>query len=129
LRKVLVCDDNANIRQILREYLVIHGFSVVEAVDGVRAVEQVKEGAPDVVVLDFWLPHVNGLETAAILNGIAPQMPIVLLTLHDEAARKALRAFPSVAAVVSKSDGVKALMQAIKDVFLTADRDIWLKRG
>ncbi|MEI8239648.1 MAG: response regulator transcription factor [Actinomycetota bacterium] len=59
---VLVVDDEAPIREVVRRYLVADGYQVVEAADGESALEQFDAHAPDVVVLDVMMPGVDGLE-------------------------------------------------------------------
>lgn len=59
---VLIVDDEAPIREVLRRYLTADGFQVVEAADGDAALVQFDAHAPDVVVLDVMLPGVDGIE-------------------------------------------------------------------
>lgn len=59
---VLVVDDEAPIREIVRRYLEADGFQVVEAADGDSALDQFESHAPDVVVLDVMLPGIDGIE-------------------------------------------------------------------
>jgi len=59
---VLLVDDEAPIREIMRRYLVADGFQVVEAADGDSALEQFDAHAPDVVVLDVMMPGIDGIE-------------------------------------------------------------------
>lgn len=59
---VLVVDDEAPIREVIRRYLVAEGYQVVEAADGESALEQFDAHAPDVVVLDVMMPGIDGIE-------------------------------------------------------------------
>lgn len=59
---VLVVDDEAPIREVIRRYLVAEGYQVVEAADGDSALEQFDAHAPDVVVLDVMMPGIDGIE-------------------------------------------------------------------
>lgn len=59
---VLVVDDEAPIREVIRRYLTAEGFQVVEAADGGSALEQFDAHAPDVVVLDVMMPGIDGIE-------------------------------------------------------------------
>ncbi len=62
MRQVLVVDDEPHIRTVLRGYLEAEGFAVSEAADGETAVRQVRQTAPDLVLLDVMLPGIDGLE-------------------------------------------------------------------
>jgi len=59
---VLVVDDEAPIREVMRRYLVADGFQVIEAADGVAAIELFRAHTPDVVVLDVMMPGIDGIE-------------------------------------------------------------------
>jgi len=59
---VLVVDDEAPIREVIRRYLVAEGYQVVEAADGESAMVQFDAHAPDVVVLDVMMPGIDGIE-------------------------------------------------------------------
>jgi CheY-like chemotaxis protein len=63
-RTVLVVDDEADIRKMLKRLLVTRGYRVVEADRGLLALRLVKEHAPDLIVLDAMLPEVHGFEIA-----------------------------------------------------------------
>ena len=64
---MLVVDDEPHIRAVLRGYLEADGFAVAEAADGEEAVRQVRQGAPDLVLLDVMLPGIDGRARAGVL--------------------------------------------------------------
>ncbi|WP_434096511.1 response regulator [Streptomyces mobaraensis] len=66
--RVLVVDDNRVIRQLIRVNLELEGFEVVTAADGAECLEIVHRVRPDVVTLDFVMPRLDGLRTAARLR-------------------------------------------------------------
>jgi DNA-binding NarL/FixJ family response regulator len=81
---VLVVDDHPSFRKTARALLESEGFEVVgEAADGAAAIEAVAELHPDVVLLDIYLPDIDGFEVAAAMakNGAPPA--IVLTSSHD----------------------------------------------
>lgn len=81
---ILIVDDNAFIRHSLRCCLEREPEWKVcgEAENGQIAVEKVKELSPDVVILDWQMPVMNGLEAARHIARIAPKTAMVMLTLH-----------------------------------------------
>jgi CheY-like chemotaxis protein len=86
---VLVVDDNAFMRAIVRSLLNNIGVkSVSEAGDGIAALDKIREDTPDVVILDWEMPLLNGPELVRIVRspGIfpTPDIPIIMLTAHGE---------------------------------------------
>ena len=80
---VLIVDDDAGVRAVLRATLEIHGFEIVgEAVDGEAAVRafEALDPPPSAVVLDERMPGQSGLETAARLLAIRPNQVVVLFS-------------------------------------------------
>jgi CheY-like chemotaxis protein len=59
-RKILVADDNAASRELIREVLEISGYDVVEAADGQTAVNRTRESSPDLVLVDIQMPRLDG---------------------------------------------------------------------
>lgn len=84
LTRFLVVDDSDLVRQGLRTVLQANPEWEVcgEAPDGLIAVELFKELHPTVVIVDFQMPGLNGIETARRMLEIAPAVPIVLFTQH-----------------------------------------------
>jgi two-component system, chemotaxis family, chemotaxis protein CheY len=86
---VLLVDDNPYIRTIVHALLIQIGVRhVTEAVDGISALEKIREKAPDVIFLDWEMPLLNGVELVRIVRspGVfpTPDIPIVMLTGHNE---------------------------------------------
>jgi diguanylate cyclase (GGDEF)-like protein len=84
--RVLVADDDEDIRTYLEVTLSLNGFEVVEAWDGVDALEKARRGEPDVILLDVMMPRMNGLEVLRRLREDArtAHLPIVLLTARGQ---------------------------------------------
>lgn len=82
-KTILVVDDEATIREVLRRYLEREGYRVVEAADGESALAAIDEAEPALIVLDLMLPGVDGLEIARSLREVH-SIPIVMLTARGE---------------------------------------------
>jgi DNA-binding NarL/FixJ family response regulator len=82
--RFLIVDDSELVRRSLRTVLQANPEWEIcgEAADGLSAVEMFKELQPDVVILDFQMPGMNGIEAARRMSQIAPAIPIVLFTQH-----------------------------------------------
>jgi two-component system OmpR family response regulator len=82
---ILVVDDDSEIRELLAHFLREHGFRVNVAADGVALFEQLRQGEPDLVVLDLMLPGEDGLSLCRRLTA-DHSVPIIMLTAVAEEA-------------------------------------------
>jgi len=82
--KVLLVDDEKDLRAIVRQVLKEEGFSVIEAEDGLQAVRLFRKEPPDVVLLDLNMPHMDGLDAMRELRRMGPDVPIIILTAHGD---------------------------------------------
>ena len=92
---VLIADDHQLLRQALRRAMEDAGLIVLgEAGDGAEAVQLVDELRPELVIMDVTMPVLGGIEATRRLHAAYPELPIVVLTMHDEEAlrEEALRA-------------------------------------
>ena len=105
-KRILIADDNSNVRRVLRFFLESQTrFEVCgEAVNGLDAIAKARTLSPDLIVMDFSMPVMNGIEAGSVLKVMLPQVPVVLYTSHDSAMieRHALEA--GVRAVIQKQD-------------------------
>ncbi|MUN41033.1 response regulator transcription factor [Actinomadura litoris] len=82
-RRVLVVDDEANIRDLIEVALRFHGFTTATAATGGDALREVAESRPDLVLLDVMLPDFDGFEVCRRLRADGDQVPVVFLTARD----------------------------------------------
>jgi len=113
---VLVADDHEVVRQGLRTILESHpGWEICgEAVTGREAIEKATELKPDVVVLDFSMPELNGLEATRQIHKLLPETEVLILTMYhsERLAREFLRA--GARGYILKADAGKLLVEAIE---------------
>jgi len=115
--RILLADDRAIVRQGLKALLEREGFAVVaEADDGQAAVRHARERCPDVAVLDFSMPLLNGLDAAVQILRVCPRAKAILLTMHtdDHYVLAALQA--GVKGYVVKTQASADLVRAIHEV-------------
>ena len=87
LKKILLVDDDDDLREALSEQLVMtEDFDVFEADTGAQAMDRVKEGLYDLVILDVGLPDTDGRELCRLLRKQGVKCPILMLTGHDSDA-------------------------------------------
>ena len=82
--RVLVVDDEPAIRRALRTPLLELGIQTVEASNGEQALHLARAESFDAVLLDINMPGIGGLKTLERLRGLAPRLPIIMLTVRDE---------------------------------------------
>ncbi|MGZ4587376.1 MAG: response regulator transcription factor [Mycobacteriaceae bacterium] len=87
MRRVLVVDDEPHIRTVLRGYLEADGFAVSEAADGEAALEALRVGPFDLVLLDVMLPGIDGLEVLRQVRGFSDAY-VILVTARTEEVDK-----------------------------------------
>lgn len=86
LGKVLVVDDEADVRKTVRLTLTKAGYTVVEAEDGEKAIQAIRSGdnplMVDTIICDIQMPKINGMEAIAYFRQQFPQVPVIVLTGH-----------------------------------------------
>ena len=113
-KTVLLVDDNVTVRSVLADVVRNAGFVVCgEAGDGQQAIDMAATLSPDLVVLDFVMPRLNGTEAASVLKRQRPDLPIILLTLYAHRIGWAMREAASVDVVISKAEGVDNLLNSM----------------
>jgi DNA-binding NarL/FixJ family response regulator len=117
-KKVLIADDSSAVRSIIKAFLDQNSDLEVcgEAADGFEAVEQSKVLKPDLVLLDLAMPQMNGAEAASILKKQMPDVAIILFTMYSEDIGRSLTSAIGVDAVLSKPDGMTALVKTVNAV-------------
>lgn len=81
--KVLVVDDEARLRELVRTYLIQDGFEVEELDDGAKVLERIQQGGIDLLILDLMLPNLDGLTLCREIRRFST-LPIILLTARGE---------------------------------------------
>jgi len=81
--RILVVDDDEEIRASPRRGLAFEGFDVSLAADGVAALAFIRDTPPDLLVLDVMMPGLDGLEVVRRLRAVDDRLPVILLTARD----------------------------------------------
>jgi DNA-binding NarL/FixJ family response regulator len=113
---VLIVDDNQRIRKVMRRFFeTLPDWKVAgEAGDGTEAIEKAMELRPDLILLDFSMPNMNGVEAASVLKKTLPDVHIVVFTMFDDALGSRLVSAVGVDLIVPKSEGLTGLVKAIQ---------------
>ncbi|MFZ7128225.1 MAG: sigma-54-dependent transcriptional regulator [Desulfobacterales bacterium] len=118
MNRVLVIDDDDQLRKSFFKLLDEEGYRVIEAASGEEGIERVSEAAPDAVILDIRLPGINGLETLKTIHAIEPKLPVIIMTAFatTDTAIEATRmgAFDYVLKPFDIPDMLKLIRQAVE---------------
>lgn len=82
-RMVLIVDDEARMRRFIRMNMELEGYQVIEADNGLRALEQIRRFSPNLVIMDVMMPEMDGFETLRLLREIST-VPVILLTVKSD---------------------------------------------
>ncbi|MCU1377821.1 MAG: response regulator [Acidimicrobiales bacterium] len=112
--KVMVVDDTVHVRRMLRNMLELDGFEVSgEAGSGPEALEVIDGADPDVVVIDYRMPDVNGLETASLIRALRPDQVMILYTAFVDPELEQRARDVGVSLVLGKVEGLESLEREI----------------
>jgi chemotaxis response regulator CheB len=113
-KRILIADDHESVLRRVRAML--EGDPVWEvcgdAVDGREAIDKAAKLHPDLVILDFAMPRLNGLEAASQIKSLLPEVPIVMFTMYSSQIKSEV---PDNYRVVDKTES-QSLIPAMKDL-------------
>lgn len=127
-KTILIVDDEKMILNLLSHNLTKEGYNVIEAVDGMEAIEMANNNKPDLILLDVMLPKVDGL---TVCKRIKSQMnvPILMVTAKDEELDKIVGLELGADDYITKPFSVRELLARVKanlrknDIMLNIDKD------
>jgi response regulator NasT len=112
--RVLVVDDTARVRTMLTSMLTLDGFAVVGSLgSGQAAIDQCEELDPDVVVIDYKMPGIDGLETAQRLRALRPSQVMIMYTAFIDPQLQEAAEEAGIAVCLAKVEGLAALEHEI----------------
>lgn len=114
-RTILVVDDKANIRNLVREYLEAEGFRVIIAANGSEALYSARQKKPDLILLDIMMPEMNGYDFIRTYRKES-DVPIILLTAKLDETDKVLGLELGADDYITKPFGMKELVARINAV-------------
>jgi len=115
-QRILVVDDEPNIREVVELYLRREGYEVQTSPDGADALSAIREQMPDLMVLDLMLPRIGGLQLTRILQQDGLDIPIIMLTAKKEETDQIHGLDMGADDYVTKPFSPKALVARVKAV-------------
>ena len=120
-QRILVVDDDTDIRALLRELLERRGFSVAEAADGRQALQELYGGRPDLVLLDVGMPGMDGWTTLERIRELS-DVPVVMLTARSAELEKTRGLRAGADDYVTKPFGRQELLARIEGLLRRSGR-------
>ena len=112
--KVMLVDDVDHVRRMLRNMLDLDGFTVVaEAASGAAAIAEIADADPDVVVIDYSMPDLDGIETARQIRAARPDQVMIMYTAYLQPEVELRAREVGVALVLGKVEGLESLEREI----------------
>jgi DNA-binding response OmpR family regulator len=119
-KRILVAEDDPLVAHTIRMALVVDGYTVQMAQDGEQALAMFKDGDYDLVITDFRMAKMDGLELAEAIKKLSPAKPIILITAFLEAIKTSMGNVSNVDLLLGKPFSVRDLRAALTKFF--ADR-------
>lgn len=118
-KSVLIVDDYAPIRRGLCELFALEaGFGVCgDAENGRDAIAKAQQLRPDLIVMDWSMPVMNGLEAARILRRLMPQVPIIMFSDYAEGLAEKEARSAGISALVPKAKNTTTLIRTARSLF------------
>jgi len=115
-KRILIVEDEVSVRNAVRIFLENRSPYEVcgEASNGAEAIDKAASLHPDLIILDLSMPHMNGIEAASLLRSKLPNAPLIVYTMFGDVLGQQLATALGVSAIVSKSDGLVALLAHIE---------------
>jgi two-component system OmpR family response regulator len=120
--KVLVIDDEPNIRELVQVALKFHGCSVTAGATGNEALQRASTDQPDLIVLDVMLPDIDGFEVCRRLRAQANDVPVIFLTARDTTSDTVTGLALGGDDYITKPFSVEALVARVRAVLRRATR-------
>lgn len=122
---ILIADDRASSRELLRVILERVGYDVLEAADGEAALDLIRTGAPDLVLLDLQMPKLDGLAVLQAIRGEArfARLPVVALTASAMRGDRERILEAGFTGYVAKPAGPELLRETVATLLEEASRE------
>jgi len=124
MHKILIIEDEANIRELISYNLINNNYKVLEAEDGLQGLEMSIREKPDLILLDLMLPGMNGMDLCKELRDRGSKIPIIILTAKNEDIDKVMGLEFGADDYMTKPFSVHELIARIKAVLRRAEQKI-----
>lgn len=123
MEKILIVDDEQDIRNVIKEYATYSGYEVYEAEDGIYAVEMCKKSKYDLIIMDVMMPKLDGFATVRQIRKFDENVPFLMLSARGKEYDKLLGFELGIDDYVTKPFSPKELMARVKVIISRNNKD------
>lgn len=121
--KILVAEDDGHIREGLADTLESEGYSVIQAADGVQALDLFETQTPDLLLLDVMMPEKSGYDVCQAVRTVNQKIPVIMLTAKGEEIDKVVGLKLGADDYITKPFGIHELLARVEAVLRRSARD------
>ena len=131
MKKILVVDDNEQIRDVLTVLLTNEGYHVMTVHDGVEALRRLRTDKPDLIVMDLMMPGLDGYQASGMIlhNSAFKDIPLVVFSALSDDQSLETSAALGIRAHIVKGASLRELVSTIKDILSqpASQKDMYMK--
>lgn len=128
MKKILIVDDEKDIRSVIKEYATYSGYEIYEAEDGIYAVQMCKKEKFDLIIMDVMMPKLDGFATIREIRSFNKEVPFLMLSARGEEYDKLLGFELGIDDYVTKPFSPKELMARVKVIMSRNSNDEKIER-
>lgn len=117
MKKILIADDDKNIRSVLKTELTLEGYQVILATSGLEALREIRDKTPDLVILDIKMPGMHGLKALEEIRKENKSLPIIICSAYEKMRDDYIVWASRVSGYLTKPLDLKRLKSMIKKSF------------
>ena len=121
--KVLIVDDESLIRSVIKEYLLLENYEVLEAANGLEALEKVSNFDIDIIIMDIMMPKMDGYTACKEIKKLKNNIPFIFLSARNEEYDKLIGFDLGIDDYVTKPFSPRELVARIKAIIKRVERD------
>lgn len=116
MKKIVVADDDQNVRILFNDVLSEEGYQVMGVASGTEALREVENSTPDLLILDIKMPEMHGLEVLERVRRINKELPVIICTAYKHMDNDPLVRESDVQAYLVKPVDINVLKETVKKV-------------
>lgn len=114
-KRILIVDDEAGILYLLEELLVSVGYETISAKTGIKAIQIAEAEELDLILLDFQLPVLNGLDVIQKLRELGKNIPIIMMTGMSEQIEMEIEKYEEIKSLLRKPFNISDVLSLVKE--------------
>ncbi len=122
--KILIVDDEPDFLELMSLRVAGWGYTVIKASNGLAAIEAIKKSAPDMMILDYMMPGMDGIETLRQIRKSGNKMPVIMFTAYPNTNTLEGAASLGVSAFIPKLSAYSEVLPALKTALGLAEKSI-----